>query len=294
MMNPRQLLLLALGAGIADALKDTSPFILLSTSDLLSSSSNIASATSLLSDVWSSLKTCPSDYYIIATQPGVHAADYSNSKGTPRLREKVLGNDKAIRSNITVTEVLGSLDPTSIRSGLEEECGAQVTRIDGGASGTSLEFEGGPRVIDISFPALSLHGSRLQELSRNDALLADVLDHIPSSKYTLIYVTSPREYEDEDSGSITYSANDDLQAQELLHQDLKRDFAESARKDDTSDDRSLFQKYQFLSPGIFMGFVVAFVLVTILYVGISALLGLEVPYAAFEKDTSPNSQKKQQ
>ncbi|KUL87312.1 hypothetical protein ZTR_03343 [Talaromyces verruculosus] len=292
MMIPRKLLVLALGAGVVDALRDTSPFILLSTSDLLSSSSaNVLPATSLLSDVWSSLKTCPSDYYIIATQPGVHATDYSTQKATPRLREKVLGNDKAIRSNITVTEVVGIFDPTSIRNGLEEECGAEVTKIDGGASGTSLEFEGGPRIIDITFPALSLHESRLQELSRNDALLADVLDHIPSSKYTLIYATTPREYEDEDLSSLTYGSEDDLQ--EPLHQDLKRDFAES-RQDDISDNRSLFQKYQFLSPGIFMGFVVAFVLITILYVGISALVGLEVPYAAFEKDTSPNSQKKQQ
>jgi hypothetical protein len=80
-----------------------------------------------------------------------------------------------------------------------------------------------------------------------DALLADVLDHIPSSKYTLIYVTTPREYEDEDLNSITYSSEDDLQ--EPIHQDLKRDFAES-RQDDTSDNRSLFQKYQFLSPGM--------------------------------------------
>lgn len=132
-----------------------------------SSSSNVLSATSLLSDVWSSLKTCPSDYYIIATQPGVHATDYSNQKATRRLREKVLGNDKAIRSNITVTEVVGLFDPTSIRNGLEDECGAKVTTIDGGASGTSLEFEGGPRIIDITFPALFLHESRLQELSRN-------------------------------------------------------------------------------------------------------------------------------
>lgn len=43
-----------------------------------------------------------------------------------------------------------------------------------------------------------------------------------------------------------------------------------------------------------MGAVVAFVLVMILYIGVSALVGLEVPYAAFEKDTSPNYQKKQQ
>lgn len=135
-----------------------------------SSSANVLPATSLLSDVWSSLKTCTSDYYIIATQPGVHATDYSTQQATPRLREKVLGKDKTIRSNITVTEVVGLFDPTSIRNGLEQECGAQVTTIDGSASSTALEFEGGPRIIDITFPAPSLHESRLQELSQNGIL----------------------------------------------------------------------------------------------------------------------------
>jgi hypothetical protein len=42
-----------------------------------------------------------------------------------------------------------------------------------------------------------------------------------------------------------------------------------------------------------MGAIALFVLVGILYVGISALLSLEVSYAAFEKDTTPG-QKKQQ
>lgn len=289
-MNPRQLLLLALGAGLGEAFKDTSPFVLLSTSDFPSSSSHIQSATSLLNDVWSRLKTCPSDYYIIASQPGVHAADYSNQRTTPRLREKVLGTDKAIRSNITVTEVTSPVDLAFIRNGLQDECGAQITQVDGGAtSGLSQEFEHGPRIIDIAFPVLSLNEQRTQELSTNDAFLASVIDHIPSSKYTLIYATSPREYEEQE-----IHIHDELRAQEPFHQDLRRDYAESARQEDTDDNRSLFQKYQFLSPGIFMGFFTAFVLLAILYVGISGLLSLEVPYAAFEKDTSPGSQKKQQ
>jgi len=43
-----------------------------------------------------------------------------------------------------------------------------------------------------------------------------------------------------------------------------------------------------------MGFFAAFVCIMILYVGIQALLSLEVPYAAFEKDTFSAVQKKQQ
>jgi hypothetical protein len=60
----------------------------------------------------------------------VHAADYSGRRATPRLREKVLGKDKSIRSNVTVTEVAGVLDPLAIGSGLRDECGAEVTEID--------------------------------------------------------------------------------------------------------------------------------------------------------------------
>lgn len=43
-----------------------------------------------------------------------------------------------------------------------------------------------------------------------------------------------------------------------------------------------------------MGLIASFVCLSILYVGLSALMSLQVPYAAFEKDTSASVQKKQQ
>lgn len=43
-----------------------------------------------------------------------------------------------------------------------------------------------------------------------------------------------------------------------------------------------------------MGLVVAFLLFSILYVGVSAIAGLEVSYMAFSKEMGPNAQKKQQ
>jgi hypothetical protein len=42
-----------------------------------------------------------------------------------------------------------------------------------------------------------------------------------------------------------------------------------------------------------MGLVTAIVILSILYVGLSALASLEVSYGAFEKDMSPMAQKKQ-
>lgn len=43
-----------------------------------------------------------------------------------------------------------------------------------------------------------------------------------------------------------------------------------------------------------MGFIATFLFVMILYIGINALSSLQVPYAAFEKDSSIAVQKKQQ
>lgn len=43
-----------------------------------------------------------------------------------------------------------------------------------------------------------------------------------------------------------------------------------------------------------MGFIATFLFVMILYIGINAISSLQVPYAAFEKDTSAVVQKKQQ
>ncbi len=42
-----------------------------------------------------------------------------------------------------------------------------------------------------------------------------------------------------------------------------------------------------------MGLIATFLFVTILYVGVSALSSLQVPYAAFEKDTSAAAKKPQ-
>ncbi|KAL1968510.1 hypothetical protein VTN77DRAFT_1720 [Rasamsonia byssochlamydoides] len=286
--------LLALGAAAVEGFKDTSPFVFASTSEFPTSSSHLKSATSLFGDVWSKLKTCPSDYYIIASQPGVHATDYSSRKSAPRLREKATGKDKAIRSNFTVTEVVGILDAASIRDGLKDECGAHVTAIDASTGSYPLDFGTSPRVIDVTFPMLPLGSNRAQQLADNDAFLADIIDRVPSSKYTLVYVTSPREFvDDAEPDSPVYNLESGV-FQEPLHMELKRDYAGHAREDGSDSSRSLFEEYQFLSPGIFMGLVAGFVFLAILYVGFSALTSLEVPYAAFEKDTAPGSQKKQQ
>ena len=46
--------------------------------------------------------------------------------------------------------------------------------------------------------------------------------------------------------------------------------------------------------GIFMGLFVGFLLLSILYVAISAVASLQVSFAAFDREMGPAAQKKQQ
>ncbi|GES63054.1 BIG1-domain-containing protein [Aspergillus terreus] len=289
-MYLRSFSLLALGAATASAFRDTSPFFLASTSENLGSHAHIKTAPALLEELSSKLSACPSDYYVIASQPGVHSSDFAARKSAPRLGAKMTGQDRAIQSTVMVNEVAGVLESKQIQGVLERECGAQTTVIDGSSGSYPTDFGAEPRVIVVDFPVLPLGSERSQKLTDNDGLLADIIERIPSKKYTLLYTTSPREYEGVASG-IYHSENNPYD--DPVHQDLKRDYS-AYTSDDESSSKSLFQEYQYLSPGLFMGLLASFFCLSILYVGFSALSSLQVSYAAFEKDTSASVQKKQQ
>lgn len=77
-----------------------------------------------------------------------------------------------------------------------------------------------------------------------------------------------------------------------MQMELKRDL-ESHAKRMNSTEGGLFEKYQYFTPGIFMGFAAIIPLFLILLVGIRALTSLEVSYFAFSKEMGPNAQKKQ-
>lgn len=102
-------------------------------------SSNIALATSLLDDISSNLKSCPSDYYVIASQPGVHSTDFATRKSAPRLGAKMTGKDKAIRSKASVHQVSGVMDAKEVQNIIGNACGAEATVIDASSECMSRE-----------------------------------------------------------------------------------------------------------------------------------------------------------
>lgn len=79
---------------------------------------------------------------------------------------------------------------------------------------------------------------------------------------------------------------------DAIQMELKRDLSAHAKPANTTEG-GLFERYQYFTPGIFMGLTAIVPLFLILLVGIRALTSLEVSYFAFSKEMGPNAQKKQ-
>jgi hypothetical protein len=91
----------------------------------------------------------------------------------------------------------------------------------------------------VCFKVLLINGI---QLIIKDYLIHTLLDSHPSANYTIIYTTTPA------SAEIV----DDLSYKpvfiEPLHMELKR-FDDKPPNDNEKDDRPLFEKYQFFTPG---------------------------------------------
>ncbi|KAI9739521.1 MAG: hypothetical protein M1834_006237 [Cirrosporium novae-zelandiae] len=296
--------LLPLGAALANAFADTSPFFFFSTSELLISVPEIQTPSTLIPRLSNLLSSCPSDFYVLVSQPGLDASDLSwFPRSAPNLRRRMDGTNKDVRSSFEIRDVLGEVNSAEIEKSLAEMCRAGVVAVDASTGSFPILSDATPRVIRLDFPSLPTTRGAMKA-AEHDAFLNSVLDLLPSEKYTVIYTTS--HIQDSVEGSQIqendqlYEMNNGMWEDEV-HMDLKRDFSASSglahvsKKDEIQlPDGPLFARYQFFTPGIFMGLFVSFILLSILYIAITALSSLQVSYLAFDKEMGPAAQKKKE
>ncbi|KAH0006434.1 BIG1-domain-containing protein, partial [Aureobasidium melanogenum] len=286
----------ALALQTANAFKDALPFVLYSTGqlDAKDANVNVISAQSLQESVEHQLKGCPSNTYVVVSQPGISTNDLTVSKSTPHLRRRLSGKDDNVKSIFAAKNVVGHVDGMALVASITRECHTKSTLLLDGENGEipTKAYD----AIHVRFPSLpTVNDDRESALLQADSYLNSLLATLDS--YTVLYATLPNlfppfkpQHPEQYEMDEPYPSN--------MHTDLKRDLnAHIVRASNASNpqaDLPLFEKYQFLSPGIFMGGVVSILLFSILYVGISAIANLEVSYMAFSKDMGPAAQKKQQ
>lgn len=96
-------------------------------------SQQIATARDVQARIEDLAKSCPSDSYIVVSQPGVSAADFAGRQTTPHLRRRLGGEDKTVKSSVQVRDVVGQVSGSEAATLLSKSCGSLV-ELDG--SGT--------------------------------------------------------------------------------------------------------------------------------------------------------------
>ncbi|KFA62604.1 hypothetical protein S40285_05190 [Stachybotrys chlorohalonatus IBT 40285] len=260
-------------AGSSAAFSDSTPFALWSTSTFANTPSQkqIQTSSAVSQFVKNVLAECPTDRYLLVAQPGANAADLRSSSGCALPSLCKAARDPRLRDQYVVSEVIGEVERDGLAAYIELACSEKQKAFT---------------VDEVTLSPLG-NDDRASVLTEHDAILAGSLEKTTlGDSYTILYLSTPGE-------GTTYEA----EFAEPLRMELKRNVQQSfARRQSNETDWNrlpLFRKYQFFTPGIFMGLVTAIVILSILYVGLSALASLEVSYGAFEKDMSPMAQKKQ-
>ena len=78
---------------------------------------------------------------MIVAQPGVTTDDYHDRFATPILRRMVQGDDKKIRSSLTVQGVKGTISVEDLSLMMQKRCGAKQSGIDASSRITPIPFE---------------------------------------------------------------------------------------------------------------------------------------------------------
>ncbi|KAK0947444.1 hypothetical protein LTR48_005315 [Friedmanniomyces endolithicus] len=287
MLLPRISALL-LAASAANALKDAYPFLMLPTSPddaSLPQSRQMALAADVEAQTIEYIASTRRDRYFIFTQPGLQAADFQHM---PKLRQRVSKLKDGESAYVQIPEVVGGVS-------VEKMAASMVGKMGVGDTGGMREQE---------MPALSASMSksdRADAVAMTDdyigALLAEMED-LSIEPYLFIFAGEAAKSGNgsvEDHRDLPYEMDEPYPT---LHTDLKRDTRTyhvrqaNSSAENPQSHLPLFEKYKFLSPALFMGLTVSLILFSILYVGVSAIAGLEVSYAAFSKEMGPQAQNK--
>ncbi|EKD16107.1 ER protein BIG1 [Drepanopeziza brunnea f. sp. 'multigermtubi' MB_m1] len=307
---------LAATAACANAFRDTSPFVMFSNAAVPSKPliyAQLQSSHSVLETAKAVLGECQSDVYLVLAQPSILSSEVREN--APHLNHAV--RSAGLEKSFSVSEVVGATvaDGGEMVDLLVSRCGAE--RIPLGEWKGLEKGEGKKVVLNGVLPAIAgaerrravgdngmsspesatymiqLVPQRLWLINLNDvdAKLFSLLRKLEGTQYTVIYHTTPADVvAEQGTEQIVYEAS----FEDVVHMDLKRDLSAREKNATVGDVRPLFEKYQFFSPGLFMGLLVSLLLLSILWVGISAISSLEVSYGAFDKEMGPAAQKKQQ
>jgi len=243
----------------------------------------LADAATVTETLLAALEDCPTRSYLIFEQHGVSSDDFTDARSAPQLSRLMNGAHAHIKTASVTPDVLGHLDGAAIKAHLHTHCGPRH------AHGNANAWLHSHVSRELAAPLDQAH--RKKQLMHDDAFLGDyVSETAKEHDFTVIYITSPQTMAQAKAPLEHYDYESAFT--DSVQMELKRDLSAHAKQSNATEG-GLFERYQYFTPGLFMGFAAILPLFLILLVGIRALTSLEVSYFAFSKDMGPNAQKRQ-
>ncbi|KAK9240408.1 BIG/ATPase V1 complex, subunit S1 [Lipomyces kononenkoae] len=284
------------------AFEDTSPLMLLSSKRVPVIHDHLSSAAITSSEHFHDLaRKLVSEFqastYVVVSQPGLHASDFSAATAdatTPHLRKLY----KQAETSYAVRNAHGAFDMDGLEKHIVDTWGADTIVIDAASDAFSIPSSEKPKLVRVDFPVLPVDYTRSSALADNDAFLYSIMSLLPSEDFAVIYTSTPISrpfvakrnpvsYVDGEAPSPT-NTSDNLYPTGAFGYPtgtlLPTMIPEGART-----DGSVFTRYQFFTPGMFMAIIASVVLVAILGVGLKSISSIKISYDAFQKEMGPQA-----
>lgn len=186
------------------------------------------------------LSSCPTERYLLVSQPNLNIVHLSSSTAAPRL-QAALSSSK-VQGRMTISEMSGTVDLEQIASSIKENC-----RTAGKTP--SLETVNLDPIPTSTTPTSSGFQELVESLRKSDEDLGLVLQQYDAAgDFTVIFTgTGPTEKEGDAEHKIY-----EPEFKDTTHQELKRQVGSVVRRQKERDTRPLFEKYQFFTPGKFL------------------------------------------
>jgi len=279
-----------LTAGAANAFHISSPFLMLSTKPSTTEfkSAIVSTADKVTDAILETVGDCAQSKYFIVRQPGLALADLQSDAASSI---STWADSKKYEQRVEIPEVIRGVPVESLVVEIARRCGAARDESRVLAEPLQVYSSEEKEVTFLTLPSLSARDAHKRTeglrslytaLEKSGPTLSD--DHM------VILVSAPPHGEPDEN---LYEMDEPYPS--AMHQGLKRDIKYEPLKSGNHSMQAglpLFEKYQFLSPGIFMGLTISLLLFVMLWIAVSAIAGLEVSYMAFSKEMGPAAQNK--
>ncbi|KAI7857185.1 hypothetical protein BDC45DRAFT_436178, partial [Circinella umbellata] len=196
-----------------------------------------------VSTIWDSLSSdiCEANIIAIIDQPGIHLNDFARSESFSSIKQ----HRKNAVTRTEVEYIADNVNVNNLATLIAQECEGSVINGDN----LSNDNNEAPTVAVLSLS----NAEDTNALQQNDAKVDEFIKNVQEQVV--------------DNYAVIYTSSSAKKLRSVLQ----------SRAPPAGSSKPIFAKYQLFSPGIFMAFAVAFIVIAIVSVGITWLTNIQTP-----------------